>query len=388
MSDVLKSVNFKLVGLYLGIFLLATGGSWIAFSLISGKSPTEIISPTGIEDRRGRIDLNAPKNETCPLNGAKFTKAEREIWEKRRPLTVMIENHQDSRPQSGVSSADVVYEAVAEGGITRFLAVFYCGAAHDDLIIGPVRSARIYFMDWAQEYGDFPLYAHVGGANRVGPADALGAISKLGWISQGNDMNQFAIGFPTFWRDYERIGHPVATEHTMYASTDKLWELAQERGLTNKNNKGDSWDKNFTLWKFSDSASGENAPIVEFPFWKGHTEYSVRWIWDAAVRVWKRESGGQLHTDLNNKEQLQVSTVIVQFTVEKSLNDPEKHMLYTTTGKGNAIVFRDGIGIRGTWQKDSPASQTKFIDSKGKEIELAPGPIWIEILPTGTEVSY
>lgn len=384
----ISRMNMRLVALFVGLYLLSTGVSWAGFSLILG-TPGELVSPLALEGRRGKIDSSLPKTENCPLNGAKYTKAEREIWEKRRPLTVMIENHQESRPQSGISRADVIYEAVAEGGITRFLAVFYCGASAEDLIIGPVRSARVYFIDWASEYGDFPLYTHVGGANRPGPADALGQISRLGWLGKGNDLNQFAIGFPTFWRDYERIGHPVATEHTMYASTDKLWELAAKRGLTNEDNEGNSWDKNFVPWKFKEGQTGgKPVSAFEFPFWEGQTDYESRWTWDTELKVWKRENGGQSHTDLNNKEQLQAKTVVVQWVRERALGDLEKHILYTTTGNGDALIFINGSVIQGTWQKTDREDRTKFLDKRGQEIELAPGNIWIEVVPVGTEVSY
>src|SRR3989344_1193710 len=90
-------------------------------------------------------DPNEPKTENCPLNGSKHTKKAKEFWEKRRPLAVMIENHIEARPQSGIASADVIYEAVAEGGITRFMALFYCNLS--DIQVGPVRSARTYFLD-------------------------------------------------------------------------------------------------------------------------------------------------------------------------------------------------------------------------------------------------
>ncbi|RLC31408.1 DUF3048 domain-containing protein, partial [Candidatus Woesebacteria bacterium] len=78
-----------------------------------------------------------------------FTKIESDIWESRRPIAIIVENHADARPQSGLSKADIVYEAVAEGGITRFLGIYYCGAAAEDVIASPVRSARVYFIDWA-----------------------------------------------------------------------------------------------------------------------------------------------------------------------------------------------------------------------------------------------
>jgi len=141
-------------------------------------------------------DPSEPKTEECPLNGALHTKKAKESWEKRRPLAVMIENHTEARPQSGLSSADIVYEAVAEGGITRFMALFYCNLA--DIQVGPVRSARTYYLDWLGEYD--ALYAHVGGANTPGPADALGQIIRY----EVKDLNQFSIGFPVFWRDYQR----------------------------------------------------------------------------------------------------------------------------------------------------------------------------------------
>lgn len=390
MREVIKSINIRILVIYLGLFLLATGVSWGVFTLLGGDV-VDVISPVGIGNKRDQI-ANAPKTEVCPLNGAKYSKQEREIWEKRRPLTVMVENHGEARPQSGLSRADVVYEAVAEGGITRFLAVFYCGAAEDDVIIGPVRSARVYFLDWAQEYSRFPLYAHVGGANRAGPADALGKIAELGWLSQGNDLNQFSIGFPTFWRDTERLKRPdggqIATEHTMYASTDKLWELAEERGLTNKDTKGEEWAKNFVNWKFTEAQDGQPSTSIKFPFWEGQGDYNVNWVWDEANKFWRRENDGEPHTDLNNKEQLSAATVIVQFTTERALRDPEKHMLYGTTGSGDALVFRNGKVVKANWKKAEETGRTRFVDRSGKDIEFSAGKVWIEILPVGTDVSY
>src|SRR5438105_14884108 len=148
-----------------------------------------------------------------------LTKSQKALWEKRRPLGVMIENHTEARPQSGLSSADVVYEAVAEGGITRFMGVYYC---KDSIkYVGPVRSARVYYIDLLSEYGSYPLYTHVGGANcnkttgsgceNGAPADALGKLEDLGWFGY-NDLN--FIPFPVMWRDYERLPN-VATEHTV-----------------------------------------------------------------------------------------------------------------------------------------------------------------------------
>ena len=384
-----QKIIFSLLG-GLVLYLASAGLSFAAFRYLAGPSG-EILAPVPVDEARSKIDLSAPKTEACPLNGRLFTKAERQVWENRRPLAAMIENHEDSRPQSGLSSADVVYEAVAEGGITRFLAVFYCGASAEDLIIGPVRSARTYFLDWASEYGDYPLYAHVGGANLPGPADALGQISKYGWLAKGNDMNQFSLGFPVFWRDYDRIGHPVATEHTMYSSTDKLWQTAQKRGLGAKDDEGNLWSDAFTPWQIKEEASvGDRGSVVRasFDFWSDYSQYAVTWQYDAAQNTYTRSNGGSPHLDLNTSAPLTAKNVVVQYAKEKGPIDDLKHMLYTTTGTGQALVFQDGQVIKAAWSKKDRTSRTVFEDSKGKEIKFNPGPIWIEIVPTGQDVEY
>jgi hypothetical protein len=383
-----KKLVFSFIGGII-LYLVSTGVSYAAFRFLIGPSISGLISPIPIEEVRSRVNLDAPKTEECPLNGQLFTKDEEKIWEEWRPLTVMIENHEESRPQSGLSRADVVYEAVAEGGITRFLAVFYCGAAAEELIIGPVRSARTYFLDFASEYGDYPLYAHVGGANLPGPANALGQIGDYGWLFKGNDMNQFSLGFPTFWRDYERLGRPVATEHTMYSTTDKLYEIAHKRGLDAKDDEGDKWDEDWQSWKFKDDA-GEKGKIdnIEFNFWSGYQQYEVNWQHDSANNHYLRFNGGQAHKDLNNDEQLKAKVVIVQFMREKGPIDELKHLLYTTTGTGKALIFQDGEVIKGTWEKEERENRTIFKDSKDKEIKFNRGSVWIEIVPIGKEVNY
>ncbi|HBL52023.1 MAG: hypothetical protein A3D24_03650 [Candidatus Blackburnbacteria bacterium RIFCSPHIGHO2_02_FULL_39_13] len=383
--------KFKIVFGLLGLYLISAGVSYVAMGYLAGgtKITTNLISPAGLSGQRAKVDTSAPKTAECPLNGKMFTEAEKSIWTQRRPLGVMIENHEDSRPQSGLSKADVVYEAIAEGGITRFLAVFYCGASSEEIQIGPVRSARVYYMDWVSELGNDPLYVHVGGANKPGPADALGFIKKYGWDLY-NDINQFSIGFPTFWRDYERLGRPVATEHTMYSTTDKLWKVAEDRGLTNKDEDGVSWDEDFVQWKFKDGQTNSSAEVtkISFPFWAGYTAYTVAWTYDASLNTYKRENGEQLHKDFNNDVQISTSNVVIMFQKIKGPIDELKHMLYTTTGTGRALVFQNGEVVEGNWKKASRTERTIFIDKKGKEVQFVRGPIWIEVADTTTTVEY
>jgi hypothetical protein len=141
------------------LYLVSTGISYAVFSKVGSVST---VKPSVAPNGKTIVDPSLPKTEICPLNGAKFTKMEKDIWSTRRPLAVMIENSIDARPQSGLSYADIIYEAIAEGGITRFMSVNYCGIAAYNIGLAPVRSARTYFVDWVSEYD--ALYNHVGGA--------------------------------------------------------------------------------------------------------------------------------------------------------------------------------------------------------------------------------
>lgn len=389
-----------LIILSFGVYLLSTGLSFAGFTAWS-KQKSGFTSPlpdgqsgSAMQNlnRKVLVDVAGSQTEACPLNGAKFTKVERTIWETRRPLAVMIENHLEARPQSGLADADVIYETIAEGGITRFMALFYCRAAAYESILGPVRSARTYFLDWASEY-NLPLYAHVGGANTPGPANALGQINDYGWGS-ANDLNQFSIGYPTFWRDYERLGRTVATEHTMYSTTEKLWAVGGNRDYTNVDPDNKEWSKGFTPWKFAkaeaDPADRGDTQTINYTFWEDQN-YSVSWQYDKTNNTYKRSNAGQPHLDLNINEQLSVKTVVVQLAVEKRANDGYEgnlHLLYGTTGKGQALIFSNGQAIKGTWAKTKRLSRTIFYDEQGKEIQFNPGRIWISVLSVDTKVVY
>ncbi|MBI4039891.1 DUF3048 domain-containing protein [Candidatus Daviesbacteria bacterium] len=364
------------------LFVASAGVSYSLFSKVGGGGAGLVTSLPGPSNSLSE-DPNAPKTEACPLDGSMHTKEARANWEQRRPLAVMIENHIEARPQSGLSSADIIYEAVAEGGITRFMAVFYCNLA--EVQVGPVRSARTYFLDWLSEYN--ALYAHVGGANSPGPADALGQIIKYGVL----DLNQFSIGFPTFWRDYQRLGHAVATEHTMYSTTQKLWAVGAQRGWTNKDTTGKSWDANFTLWKFKDDQPDGSKPKVTVGFWQDSGDYSVEWNWDKSCDCYKQRNGAADHIDLNNKQQLSPKSVVVQFETESHANDGYEnnvHLIYGTTGKGKALFFIDGKVTSGQWIKPNRLSRTKYVDDQGNEISFNRGQIWIQTVPVGAKVAY
>jgi Protein of unknown function (DUF3048) N-terminal domain/Protein of unknown function (DUF3048) C-terminal domain len=384
-------MNKKILILLSGIvFLLSTGVSYYIFSQQNG-SPLQMPGSTANPSKLGKVtndykalefDPNQPKTETCPFTGVKYGKDQATWWSSHRPLGVMIENSAPARPQSGINAADVTYEAYAEGGITRTMNVYYC---QDAGIIGPVRSARTYFLDWISEYGNNPLYTHVGGANSPGPANALGQIVTYGW-NQYNDMNQFSIGFPVFYRDETRQGHEVATEHTMYSVTSQLWDYAaQNRGLTNVDKDGKSWDSTFVPYKFQDALSANERPasqVISIP-WSG-PDYAVTWTYHPKDNLYYRDNGGSPHMDRNTHKQLTATDVIVLFYTVTHAQDGyqgNEHLLYGTTGSGKAIVFENGKEIKGTWSKADRTSRTIISDSSGNEVTFTAGKLWYEMLP-------
>lgn len=382
----------------LGLYLISTGISFAAFNIFGGKgggdlivSPVAKVSPS--PKVKYKIDPSIPRSEECPLTGVKYTKNEKDVWDKRRPLAIMIENSEEARPHSGVSRADIVYEALAEGWITRLMAVFYCNTPFENITVAPVRSARTYFIDWVSEYDG--LYAHVGGANMIGGneavtdprVDALGQIDRYGI----KDLDQFGIGYPDCYRNPDRLDHPVATEHTMVCFSDNLYKIAEKRGWTNVDSKGTSWDKNFTRWSFKEDAVGSDLGTVnsvKLVFSEGYDKYDVVWNYDKENNIYKRLNGGVPHIDLENKEQLSAKNVVVQVTKLVGAVDDLGHLLYVTIGSGKAIIFQDGKVTVGTWSKKTRVGRTMYYDSTGKEIKFNRGSTWIEIIAGEKQITY
>lgn len=338
-----------------------------------------------------QLDSSMPRNEVCPLNGEKYTTLEKEAWEKRRPLAVMIENSQDARPQSGLSKADIVFELVAEGGITRFMAMYYCDAQKDDVLLAPIRSARTYYINLASGFNQ-PMYVHVGGANDDSTPEthALNQIDSYGW-AQNNDINQFSVGYPTFIRDYNRLpGKEVATEHTMTTTTEKLWAVAKKRGWTNmspdtvvkkKTVPGTNWADGYQGFKVGELSTGSDKQTVSYDFWNT-PGFNVSWSYDPTSNSYLRSNGGQQQVDLNNNQPLAFRNVVVMFAKERGPLNESKHMMYDVIGSGDGLLFAGGKATPITWEKKTRESELTF----SKPIQ--PGKVWVSVLKIGNKVSY
>ncbi len=404
-TSILSSKYFMLILGFVGLFLVSTGVSLAGFTFLVGDQSSPTVKPSN-NTKVSRVDLSKPKTDACPINGEMYTKAQKELWSKRRPIVAAIENHTESRPQSGLSRADAVYEAVAEGGITRFLAVFYCGIADNNYTIGQIRSARVYFINYALGYGDNPLFVHWGGANNINNnmpggvkakgdidprADAYKLLEKVGWVNgrYGSDMNGATnTGYPALFTDDRRMN--LATEHQKVGSTDKIYEEATKRGYDYEDSDGKAWDTNFKPWKFVDGKAlgTPKATEISFDFWTSMSGYDVQWKYDLQNNRYLRFNGGAEHKDLENGEQLQAKNVAIVYAKEEGPVDREHHMLYTVTGEGKAMVFKNGDVIEGTWVKNKATDTVKFFDESDEEISFVRGQIWIEVLPLGNTVKY
>lgn len=271
------------------------------------------------------------------------------------PLAIMIENHTEARPQYGLSKASIIYEALAEGGITRFMAVFGPYGADK---VGPVRSARTYYVDWALEYDAF--YAHAGGAQ-----NALEKIAKEGVKALPHD--KFA-----YWREPEP---GKASEHTLFASVPKLYQVAEKKKYSLE--RGD-----WRPWKFKNptppTGGGGKGITINF----SSPQFAVEWNYDSTSNKYLRVMAGAPHKDAGNGEQIKAANIVVQYVARRIVDSGGGKQVWQmeTVGSGKAKVLLDGKIIEGTWKKAKPRERTLFYDENAKEIEFNPGQTWIEVV--------
>lgn len=267
-------------------------------------------------------------------------------------LLCMIDNHLAAYPQSGLAEADVVYEVLAEGGITRFLAVFY---RQNPEVIGPVRSAREYFAEIAAAY-DAP-YAHAGGHVR-----ALHRIKQLGLL----DVDEIYNASPYFWRDQNR-----KMPHNLYTSADRLMEWADDHNVTLV--PPVDWPSDAPL-----PASKQPADWLKIQYNLSKSyQYVPSYLW--RDDCYQRLVNGRPHLDSAGME-ITAKAVVVLVAPTKSVIDQVLISEVALIGQGSALIFRDGLVYHGEWVKQSPHDQFQFL-YQGTPLALPPdGPIWIQVV--------
>ena len=267
---------------------------------------------------------------------------------------IIIENHIDSRPPSSLTKAKLVYEAEAEGGITRFLAVYVLDDNfHEVNKIGPIRSARPYFVDWSEELS--AVFVHVGGS-----PDSLAKIIKDNIF----DLNEFYKG-DFFWREQDR-----KAPHNVYISGDNLIKYAQIYSF------GAS---NFIPWSFKDNKETKDKTSSRITINYPNPEYIVTWKYNKQFNNYIRYIANRPHLD-EGGQQITSNNIIIEF-VDYKVVDDKLRLKMNNIGEGEAIICLDGICKEGYWQKNSSTARTHFLDKENKkEIVFNSGISWIEIV--------
>ena len=270
-----------------------------------------------------------------------------------RPVTgMMIENSPEARPQSGLKNSGVVFEAIAEGGITRFLVLYQ---SETPQLIGPVRSVRMYYISWAAAFD--ASIGHVGGN-----------MDALAEIRNGNyrDIDQF-FNSEAYWRSEDRYA-----PHNMYTGFTQLDALNAEKGYTSST---------FTGFKRIDAvpsatltASNINVEISSYLF-------NSSYVYNTTTNTYDRFQAGEAHLDREDG-QISPNCVIAMFVDEATIENGDGFVQSIgTVGTGRAVIFQNGVATEAIWAKSSDTSQITFKDSTGIDIPLVRGQTWITAVP-------
>ena len=273
----------------------------------------------------------------------------------RRPVAVVIENHPDARPQSGLFEADVVYEALAEGGITRFLAVFQTQSAKN---FGPIRSARTYFAELSNEINS--VFVHVGGNS-----DALSNIQEKKYTKL-TDVDQF-FNDAYFHRISSRL-----PPHNVYSSIEKIDEFSNFHFLKK--------EASYSPWKFKQDLAGTSSMVSSLEINFSLPDFKVLWVYDNVSNGYKRWLAGKSHLDKESSKQIQAKNIVVQFvkTFPVESDTPLSIGMDLKNG-GDAMIFLDGKEAIATWKVLN--GRTRYFLTDGHEISLNRGSIWVELVP-------
>lgn len=267
---------------------------------------------------------------------------------------VMIENSPDARPQSGLKDSGVVFEAIAEGGITRFLVIYQ---QEKPQLIGPVRSIRLYDVDWLAAFNT--SVAHVGGS-----------AAGLAEIRNGNyrDIDQF-FNAATYWRATDRYA-----PHNVYTSFAKLDALNVAKGYATSVVKG---------FSRVDAKPSAKPTASQIAIKLSSPLYNSTYSYDQASNSYQRSQGGAPHLD---REQGQIApSVIVALKVDEStvMQDGNRENI-VTSGSGSATIFQNGGFQAVTWHKANPTTQISFTDANGVDVPLVRGQTWLAAVPAST----
>lgn len=332
-----------------------SGGSGSALPSAGSEAPSAEASPSP-------TPVPTPVMAVAPLDGLLTTPARAKL----HPIAVMIDDLSPARQQSGFSAASVVWQAPAEGGIPRYMMVFQENTPGD---IGPVRSARYYFIAWAAEWR--AAYVHAGGSPQ-----ALATLRTQGRGQLVYDANQFYNGA------YFRRITTKAPPHNLYSTGKQLRQLATKVKATAA--------PGAPVWKFAPDAPLALRPVggtLEADYQANHIVYK----YDRATNTYKRFVTGftKQQVDAGSKVAVAPKNVVIMQMHFAPLNDGSTHhrLEATVVGKGTAWIATNGHTIKGTWRKKSLTAPTLFYDAAGHQVTLTAGQTFVQVMKTTDFVS-
>lgn len=280
-----------------------------------------------------------------------------DIDSKTRPYAVMIDNH-DSVRHAGLQDSYLNYEIIVEGGLTRIMALF---KDKDTSLIGPVRSSRHYYLDYAME--NDAIYAHFGWSDR-----AKNDIASLGI----HNMNGITNASNAYWRD-----RSIAAPHNVYTSMENLEEQATKLGYTKESNDWlllDYSEKAIDLSKQEDAQVANNISIVYSKY------HDTSYVYDAENKVYKRAMNGKAHKDKVTDQTYTAKNIIIEQISNYSFDSYGRQEL-ENIGEGDGYYITNGYAVPITWSKSSRKDQTEYTLKDGTKLKVNDGNTWIQIQP-------
>ena len=282
-----------------------------------------------------------------------------------RPIAIMIDNHKDAWPQAGLNKAYCVYEIIVEGGETRLMALFK-GVNLDE--IGPVRSSRHYFLDYALE--NDAIYTHYGWSPQ-----AQSDISTL----KVNNINGITESTSNFWRIKAK-----SAPHNVLTSTESILKIAENKGYKTTSN---STSVLHYVEREVELESEIVANEVTIPYSTLHT---VSYKYDAEAKRYVRYARGKKQTDYSTKEDVTTKNIIITFAENYKLQDSENkdRQGLKNIGTKEGYYITNGKAIKITCQKDSRTAKTVYKDLNGNVIDVNDGNTFINICPIDAKVTF
>lgn len=332
------------------ILLIIVAGGVLAYKIVTDKK--ENINKTEAEDKSKDVLVT------------EIEEKEAEIFKGNdRPIAVMIDNHQDAWPQAGLQKAYMVYEIIVEGGETRLMALFK-GQNIDE--IGPVRSARHYFIDYVMENN--AIYTHFGQSPQ-----AQSDLKKF----RIDDINGIAEDGTTFWRTKAKYA-----PHNAMTSTEKLLQSAK-----NKKYKTTSTEESILKYVTDEVnfEEGQEANSVTIPHSNLQT---VKYVYNAENKVYERYARNKKQTDLNTKQGITVKNIIITFCENYTLTDKENkgRQGLKNIGTFDGYYITNGKAIKIKCEKTARDQKTVYKDLNGNIIEVNDGNTFVNICPTNAKV--